>query len=174
MSTARLERFFKEKVNGVKMASIDTKTKVHLKGGQSNPYKDKVSKLTLGSSVMLYSNTASNGYETLVKRRLVQEGKDPNDFELGDRPWGQRIPGTPIVTHNGKIYLEVIYLKPGTSTHLLEDDREILPENIPGYPERTEGEQGGLENKVIIRTISLDSLLSIRIDGQEYKVNEAF
>jgi hypothetical protein len=173
-NVARLEKFFKEKVNGVKMASIDTKTQVHLKGGKSNPMQGKVSKLTVGSSVMLYSNTATNGYETLVKRRLEQEGKDPEEFKLGNRPWGQRVPGTPIITHNGKVYLEVIYIKPGLVTHVDDTSKELQVDQIPGYPETviSESSQGGLDKKVIIRTISMDSLINIRIDGQEYKVND--
>lgn len=173
-NVARLEKFFKTKVNGVKMASIDTKTKVHLKGGQSNPLQGKVSKLTLGSSVMLYSNTASNGYETLVKRRLAEEGKDPEQFKLGVRPWGERVPGTPIITHKGKVYIEVVYLKPGVTTHVDDNSQELKVDQIPGYPETvvTETSQGGLDNKVIIRTIAMDSLINIRIDGQEYKVND--
>jgi hypothetical protein len=40
----------------------------------------RVTKQTTGASVMVFTNQASNGYENMVQRRLVAEGKDPASF----------------------------------------------------------------------------------------------
>lgn len=165
------------KVNGASFVSIDTLTDVKLKGGKSNPFQGRVTKLHTGASVMVFQNKKSNGYENMVRRRLLAEGKDPDTFELKPRKWGTRIPETPIIEHikmgdNGKQfierYLEVIFLKAGTS-QLLVDGKPYTGE-IPGLEEDTEDplSQGGLDNKVIIRTYKCDSIKKIRIDKQEY------
>jgi len=39
---------------------------------------------------------------------------------------------------------------------------EISKEEVQGLPTKTEGEQGGLIDKVIIRTYSFESILKIR------------
>jgi hypothetical protein len=167
------------KVNGASFVSIDTLTEVKLKGGRSNPFQGRVTKLHTGASVMVFQNKKSNGYENMVRRRLLAEGKDPETFELKPRKWGTRIPETPFIEHikmgdNGKQfierYLEVIFLKAGTS-QLMVDGKPYDGE-IPGLPEDVEDpeSQGGLDNKVIIRTYKCDSIKCIRVDKQEYKL----
>jgi hypothetical protein len=89
------------------------------------------------------------------------------------RAWGTRIPNTPVIEHekdgNVKYYLEVIFLKPGKTEYLL-DGRKISVQDIQGLKEtEVDGEsQGGLDNKVIIRTISVDNITEVRIDGRAY------
>lgn len=108
----------------------------------------------------------------MVKRRLEKEGKNPDSFQLSPRKWGERVPNTPFITHTPKgqtvekVYLEVIFLKGGESKFYV-DGKLTAREDIPGIAEG-EAEQGGLENKVIIRTFSLESIRSVRIDGTEY------
>ena len=95
-------------VNGASFISIDTLTNVKLTGGKKNPFQGRVTKRVTGSSVMVFQNKNSNGYENMVKRRLQQEGVNPNTFTLSPRAWGQRVPNTCIVEHNGDLYAEVI------------------------------------------------------------------
>jgi hypothetical protein len=48
-------------------------------------------------------------------------------------------------------------------------DGIVVPESqIVGLPEREEGEQGGLTNKVIIRCFGCDSITELRIDGKVF------
>lgn len=155
-------------VNGASIISIDTVTTPKLKGGKSNPMQGQVRKVMIGANVMVFTNKRSNGYENMVMRRLAQEGKDPKSFQLGPRAWGQRIEGTPFIEHNGALYLEVIFLKPGKS-HYEHGVRKIDRSEVIGLEEASEGgEQGGLENKVIIRTFKADSISSITINGERH------
>ena len=114
------------------------------------------------------TNKTINGYEAMVERRLAKEGKDPASFQLGQRQWGKRIEGTPFVEHNGEMYLEVIFLKPGKSYYEL-NAQQINPEFIEGLPEKkAEGEQGGLDNKVVIRTFKVSNIAGITINGEHH------
>jgi hypothetical protein len=105
----------------------------------------------------------------MVKRRLVKDGKAADDFELGARAWGERIEGTPFVTHKGKVYLEVIYLKPGTTEYFL-DGQPINKSDIEGLEDKTPSEegQGGVNDKVIIRTYALASVTALRVASTVY------
>ena len=154
-------------VNGATFIAISTKTEVKLLGGQKNPHKGRVFKHTVGSNVMVFTNKNSNGYDNMVKKRLAQEGKDPNNFELSPRTWGERIPGTCFVEHNGELYLEVIFLKPG-KTHYELDGQVVGTDEIIGFNPRDEekAEQGGLDNKVVIRAPKFSSITSITIDKE--------
>lgn len=167
------------KVNGAAIASIDILTLVSLSGGRSNPHKDKIFKQAKNGGVMLFQNKGdTNAYNNMVKRRLAAEGKDPETFKLGPRSWGTRLPNLPIVQHEKdgvtKFYLEAIFLRPPTETNYFildgTDLKDIDKAEIQGFKEPAVSEegQGGLENKVIIRTIGMDSIQSIRFDGQTF------
>ena len=163
-------------VNGASFISIDTRTSCDKKmrktldtanGRVPNPHYGRVEKLQTGSSVMVFQNKTINGYESMVKRRLVQEGKNPESFTLGERKWGKRIPNLPLVEHNGKFYLEVIYLKPGEVQYLL-DGQPVDKDEILGLQDSSKPAQGGLENNVIVRTFEMSSISAIRINHNVY------
>lgn len=154
-------------VNGNTIISIDTVTIPKLSGGKKNPMQGAVRKVMVGGNVMVFTNKNSNGYENMVNRRLTAEGKDPASFELGARAWGTRLTGTPFVEHNGAMYLEVIFLRPG-KVRYEHGVRQISQAEVQGLEQKDEAEQGGLNNKVIIRTFKADSISSITIDGQRH------
>lgn len=154
-------------IQGASFIGIDTHTDVKLTGGKANPMQGRVTKEMCGASVMSFTNTNVNGYAAMIARRLEQEGKDPASFVLGQRAWGVRVPNMPIVEHNGKYYLEMIFLRPGTVAYLL-DGCPISRCDIVGLPEKQEGEQAGLDNKVIIRTFAADSITALRINGKVF------
>jgi hypothetical protein len=155
-------------VNGNSIISIDTLTDVTVKGGKKNPFLGRVTKRTTGSSVMVFQNKNVNGYENMVKRRLQKEGKNPETFVLGPRQWGTRVPGTPFVEHNGQTYLEVIYLRRGNVEYLV--DGQQYKGDIEGLPpDPEEADQGGLSNKVVIRSYNIASLRAITINGQRFE-----
>lgn len=157
-------------IKGTRFASIDTISEVKLKGGKKNPLQNRVFKKTEGSVVIL-TNTPEQVYANMVKKRLVEEGKDFKQFELKPRTWGERIGNTCFIEHKGEKYLEVLFVSSGNSSYLV-DGVETKPEEIEGLEIEKKinvESQGGLDNKVIIRTYKTDSVLNIRVNGEEYK-----
>lgn len=155
-------------ISGGSFVGLDTHVDVKLTGGKKNPQQGRVTKRMTGALCMAFTNQGMNAYKEMVQRRLSKEGKDPEDFQLSPRAWGVRIPNMPIVEHNGAYYLEVIFLKPGKVEYLL--DGNVVPESaIQGLPAKREGEQGGLEDKVIIRTFAAASIVELRCDGKVFR-----
>jgi hypothetical protein len=154
-------------IQGASFIGIDTHTEVKLTGGKKNPMQGRVTKRMIGAAVQAFTNTNVNAYAAMVQRRLVAEGKPATDFTLSERAWGTRVPNMPIVEHNGAYYLEAIFHKPGNSEYLL-DGHPIAASDIQGLPAATAGEQGGLEDKVIIRTFKAESITELRINGQAF------
>lgn len=165
-----------EKLNdfkGSQIIGIDTTVSLNLLGGKSNPMQGKVQKVTEGNVVMIFKSPI--GYANMVNRRLAKQIKltgdlferiTGEDFTPGPRPWGHRIPDTPFVQHKGKIYLECIFLRRGKSKYYL-DGTIIKKSDIIGLREKTEGAQGGLRDKVIIRTFDLNSIIKVRKGKEE-------
>jgi hypothetical protein len=154
-------------LNGNTFMGITTRTIVALP--KKNSLHNRLEKITEGSIVQCFQNKHVNGYGNMIKRRLESEGKDAN-FTVGARVWGERLPELPIVQHKNQQYLEVIFVRAGKTSYLL-DGNSVPFEQIAEYlPEKKEGNQGGLsdDSKVIIRTFAMDSLTSIRIGGKEY------
>lgn len=162
-----------ERISGASFVGLDTLTTVKLTGGQKNPQQGRVTKRMTGASVMCFQNKTVSGYEAMIHRRLAAEGKDPASFVVGERAWGTRLPNLPVVVHNrdgeDSYYLEVIFLRPGTTEYLL-DGQPVKREDIQGLPVVKEDPdaQGGLENRVVIRTFAADSITALRVDGKEY------
>ena len=159
-----------DKVKGSTFIGLNTVTEVKLTGGKKNPFQGRVQKLTRGANVMVFNSTEQNGYENMIKRRMLEEGKDPSTFTLGKRAWGQRIEQSPFIDHNGKTYLECIFITPGKTVYLV-DGVETDKDKIDGMPETKENvdSQGGIDNKVVIRTFSLESIQSVKINGAEIR-----
>jgi len=158
-----------QSVNGASFIGIDTTTDVKLKGGKKNELQGLVEKVTIGSSVMVFQNKTKNGYHEMIKRRLEKEGKSPDSFELGPRSWGTRMEGIPFVEHKGEYYLEVIFLHSGNS-HYEVMGHVVSANHIEGLPEsRSESSgQGGLEDKVVIRTFKVSSITKITINKETF------
>ena len=135
-----------------------------------NPHFGHVSKLVTGSRVWVGAS-----YEKMVQQRLINEGKTKEEakaFVSNPLPWGEYVEGGfPVIVHNGKFYLRVIFETAGTTSYLF-DGKPIMKESILGLSEKSEGNgQGGLseENKVHIRNIGFDSILRVRAASQELK-----
>lgn len=169
-------------LDGATFAALDTVTKPVLKGGKSNPMQGKIEKRCIGHRVMLFSNKKSSGYENKVRRHLEREGKNPDSFELGPLPWGERLPESPIIHNKGKFYLQVVFLASGSVEYratqnivryspdfMVEYEAgDIIPKDeIDGLNERSGSEHQGLDNEVIVRTYSLDSIVKLRAFHEE-------
>ena len=167
MNFEQAKEVFKE-VNGSTFVGLDTETVVKLTGGKKNPHQGRVTKKTIGANVIVFANTDQNGYKNMVQRRMMQEGKDPSEFELKPRAWGVHISRTPFIEHNGKHYLECIFRSAGTSTYYL-DGVEINKSDIEGLPEQkepNEQSQGGIDNQIVLRTFALESIQEMRVKGE--------
>lgn len=157
-----------DSLKGVTFAAMDTVTVPTLKGGKGNPMQGKVEKRCKGHRVMLFSNAKSNGYLNKVRRELEREGKNPDSFQLGKLPWGQRIEDSPFIEHKGKYYLQCVFLESGAVEYQL-DGQPIAKEQVQGLNERTGSEHQGLsdERQVIVRTFALDSIVALRAFHEE-------
>jgi hypothetical protein len=146
------ERF--ETIQDGQRVRLNFSTIPKLKGGKANPHQGRIQKVTTGAIGILY--TSGKGYFEKVNEGLIAEGKAP-DFEPKPRAWGVRVEGTPLIEHKENFYLDVVFESPGETQYFL-DGEKIEREDIEGLEDKKEGEQGGLEEKVYIRTISLESL----------------
>lgn len=175
-------------LSGGTFLGIDTVTTVAMKGGKKNPYLGRVSKVMLGASVMVFSDTHSVAYENMVNRRLKSEaaaaGREFVPFEVGERKWGTKIEGTPFVVHADTYYLQMLFTQSPSSIYYFLDDKPLdldmkveadyawafalVREALAKEPAAGTG-QGGLIEKVIIRTIKLENILAMRHNGIEYK-----
>lgn len=169
-----LQTIINNNVDGSTTITLDTATVVpvnktiRLNGErQPNPHYNRITKHTKGLDVIVFQNKNSNGYEDMVKSRLIDEGKDPDSFRLSPRQWGERLIGTPFVTHNGKLYLEVILMN-NPPTEYRCDGKVIEWDDIHGMKKQSNAKQGGLANKVILRTFNVESINQITIDGETY------
>lgn len=174
------------RLSGTMYIGLDTTTEVKLPGGKGNVLQGRVFKVTTGMQCSVFQNKFVNGYENQVKKKMVAEGLDPEDFKVGERTWGTRIPETPLIEHEGQYYLEVIVGKSNTDTFYLvnnkvtkhsktEDGQGCLVDDegniltlLPKVYASKEG-QGSVEDKVIIRTLKLDSILEIRCNQTAYQ-----
>lgn len=129
-----------------------------LKGGKANPHQGRVNKLTTGAIGILY--TSGKGYFEKVNEGLIKEEKAP-DFEPKPRAWGLRVEGTPLIEHKEKFYLDVIFECPG-ETEFFFLDTPIARDEIEGLENKKEGDQGGLDEKVYVRTIALESIMDVQ------------
>jgi len=109
---------------GATFASLDTVTQP----------KPGITKTVTGTSVVLFSNVMSSGYESMVRRRLAKAGI-PSDFTVGDLPWGSRIDNLPLIENHGQIYLQTVVLRSGEAVFTATSGRVVDPE-VYGIRER--------------------------------------
>ena len=113
-------------------------------------------------------------YENSVNRQREREGKDKN-FEAQNRSWGEKVNNC-LVEKDGEWYIslkvEKVLDKP---KYLYYDNQKGLTflskdkiENL--LPKSHGAEKQGLDKEVIYRNYKLESIVSIAINGQLYKV----
>jgi hypothetical protein len=121
-------------------------------------------KVTTGTRVLLFTNkNGVSGYGEMVKRRLIEAGKDPRNFSLGDLPWGERIPNSPLIICRGNHYLQTIVLEPGQSVGYA-GNREVNLEDFVTPRRTNQGLPKG--DEVIVATYRLDHIDRIALMGE--------
>lgn len=143
-------------INGCTFATIDAET-VPSPG---------IRKVTTGKRVILFTNKKSSGYDNMVRRRLIEAGKNPDNFGLGDLPWGTRVPDSPLITHGPKTYLQVIELHPGASRFFLLDGKEVAEKDLNLRSRRTN--QGlSEEDEVLVCAYNIENITRIVLMNEQ-------
>ena len=161
-----------KQVNGSTFIRIDTVTIPKLSGGKKNPMQGNVRKFNIGSNVQVFQNKNGSSYANAVEKRMAKEGIDPDTWTVQPHVWGERIPNTPILVKRSDTsckYLECIFIKSGEVSYKL-NGQPIAKGDIEGLQEKQESNQGGQEEKVIIRAYAWDSIVSFRLNKQDYIV----
>jgi hypothetical protein len=146
-------------ISGCTFASLDSRTEP----------KPGIICITTGERVMLFTNKKSSGYENMVRRRLMEAGKNPDNFVLSDLPWGIRVDDSPIIEHAGRYYLQTVVMEHGESKYYI-GATEIDPAAVGIRPRRTN--QGlSLGNEVIVKTFKIESITRITLLGHTFNDN---
>ncbi len=148
---------------GTRIVTITTRTDPRLRK-TGNPYAGNVVKVQALNGVLNYD------YEAAVNRQRGREEK-AGDFQACSRQWGERIPGTPIVEHKGKTYLSVKVERCLWRRFETIDTAELIdPAELDPFMPAKAGSRQGIDREVIERTIAIDSIVSIRMNGQTYRL----
>ena len=60
-------------LRGVSFIGLDMETVIPLKGGKGNPMQGRVTKRTIGNTVLIAQNKGTNTYQNMVRKRIVGE-----------------------------------------------------------------------------------------------------
>lgn len=156
MDRVTLENVLAE-VSGCTFASLDAVTTV----------SPGITHEVMGKRVILFTNKKSSGYENMVRRRLIEAGKDPDTFVVGDLPWGTRVPNSPLIEHRekGKVYLQAIELAPGISKYFMLG-KEANPNDL-GIKKKEPYNQGlPTDAQVNVRCYDIENITRIVLMGE--------
>ena len=148
-------------------AKITTLTDPKLKK-TGNPYNEgQIMKASVATVLLNYS------YEKEVNRGRALEGKE-FDFEAKPRKWGERFGNTPLITHNGQLYLSCKFLNT-ESTKYLNEGTEIDKLSIEQWlpVSKSAADKQGLDeaHEIIVRDFKIASITEIEVNGETYKIS---
>jgi len=158
---------------GATFATIVTQTQPKLK--KENPYKGRIVLRSAERRVMLGAN-----YQNVVKNRRENEGH-PSPAFRAESLWngkGEHVEGHPMLVRHrdtGKLYLVFYPFRDGggVSQDVWSVEGERVPaEEITPYLQGTTQSSGRQEtaNPVPWRTVALENLSMISLDGETYLV----
>jgi hypothetical protein len=150
------------------LRSVHEKTKVELvtstepdmtkstEAGDKNPFTGRIRKRTRLSCYLC------SHYSTEVNDQRAREGK-PADFKPKRRVWGKSIEGTPLIEHQGQLYLE--YVVEHVAQVLYEVDGVTVPESLvePWLKARPTSSRQGVDREIVIRTAKLANVLDVQL-----------
>lgn len=163
-----------EDIKGVTFAEVFTNTDARLlKTG--NPYngvrKLTKSRFTIGAS-----------YGNAVVREGTRQGIEASSFTPEPLPWGEWVIGGKVITHKGRLYLrqqttpnqrdaaqvQVLGYVSASGETLTREDVSAW---IPTRKESQRQQEVGLNRTVRPLTYAFDSIVSIKLNGEEYKLD---
>lgn len=166
MTSINAAELFTHGIHGSAIMGLSTVTTPKLKGGMGNPLQGQVREVK-SQRVMVFTNSEESGYENMVKRRMQEEGIDPESWNENEVRWGTRIPNSPLISHKDKFYVECIILEE-EDVHYYHDNEELTPDQIPGLDPEKAAWQGGIQNKVKVRRYAIDSIKEIRFNNTKF------
>jgi hypothetical protein len=131
--------------------------------GQANPLYGRVTKRTIRNCMIGFR------YENSVNNQLEREGKE-RGFQAMPRKWGQRVAGTPLVEHNGGLYLECKVERDLEERYLI--DGHFVPHHYvePFLAKRSTTSRQGVDKAVVMIDVALENIEQIRMFGEIYDV----
>jgi len=116
-------------------------------------------------------------YGNTVRNQREREGhENPEDFQTEEN-WFRRIGDSPLVVGKsgdkaGKFYVFLILHKSGEATFTDSAGVEWSRESLAGFlPVPSSGTKQETDKPVVVNTITLTNILSVRIGGQEYTID---
>ena len=116
-------------------------------------------------------------YENAVNRQQAREGGEAT-FEAKPRKWGERIKGTPLVTHKGFTYLELKVEKALKTEYFIRQPGGVLApcqkSDVEEWlrPTRPSGGRQGVQREVVLRDYKMASIIEIRMGGICYQLTD--
>lgn len=158
-------------LGGATICTIDAKTTPDLLK-RGNPYAGRVCKISRVNGLLNWI------YGAAVNRQREKEGQPLDEygrvehFQVAPRQWGQRLEKTPFVMYRDKLYVEVKVQKSLGHQYRDIETNDIIPDSLlePFLPKRSEGKRQELENPIVLRDYSLESITGIQIRGRFYEV----
>lgn len=173
-------------IKGTKIAELWMETTPDmLKGGRGelapNPFVGKLLKqshmrVKIGGN---YGQSVTGRRVSEANPQTVVEAEAVESYQPEKRAWGQRILGTPLVEHKGSFYLDTEVLSSSHPTFVVVDgdnkrpltdsEAKILEPYLKQYNPSKDAVRQGLQddNAVVVRTVKLDSVVAIKLVGQE-------
>ena len=120
-------------------------------------------------------------YENAVNRQRIKENQpldaagEVEHFDAAPRKWGTRVKRedgtvTPLVEHKGQYYIEMKVEK-SLGYEYRKDGATLDSKAVEAFlPERKEGARQEVENPVILRDYSIESIRQITLDGIVYEI----
>jgi len=137
----------------------------------ANPYWGKVHKLSRVKGLI------GVRYENSVNRQREREWSPEAEtghvqhFEAKPRAWGKHIAGTPLIAHNGKLYLEVkVETVLQTQYRHVETGKELF--DVGPFLRKRSKSSGRqqVERAVVLRDYKLESIVELRLQGEIYSI----
>ena len=151
---------------GTTFAGMRIKTTPKQKGGKKNPYQGRVQRVATVNAIL------GTNYEKVVNDRLQKEGKE-RDFVASPSNVGGPIldkatgawTGFLYNDNTGNTYLQFMQNSSTTEGWLLDGQPAEFDEAWQVYTSSSKPTQGGLVNSVNVRTVTVDNIMELRVNG---------
>lgn len=154
------------------ITTIEAVTKAHKMKVKGNPLRDRVTVHAVVNGII-----GSWNYGSAVNNRRMVEWNPQTQaeadavpiFEPLPRSWGDRIPNSALVNYKDRFYVEIKCNSCVKRTWLV-DNRAATPQEvaiIESFITPTEeGKRQELDKPVVLRDYGLESIRSLKLDGQ--------
>lgn len=130
-----------------------------------NPYAGRVVKISRVNGMLNWN------YENAVNAQCDREEKDA-DFEAYPRKWGKRLTRTPLVAHNGNLYVELKVQRSLECRYETLDGRPVEADAIAPYLSGNSASRQGVDREIILRDYAVENITAITIDGIRHEIGQ--